>query len=105
MEVPHGRRLARRSLLRQPLPIDEPVARLRVDREVADVERGEVLEEVGSLRRRDLEVAEARFDDGARPRDLVPGDGNAEPRIGRPPSSDSDQEVGKPRRDELGVEP
>src|SRR6185369_13961372 len=44
----------------------------------------------------DLEIPESRLDDGRRAGDLVPGDGDAEPRIVRAPSADSDQYIWHP---------
>ncbi len=77
----------------KPLPIDETFARIGIHREVADLKCGEVLEEVAALRRSHAEIAKPRFDDDARARDLVPRHRNAEPRIGRSPAADADQQI------------
>src|SRR5262245_46820462 len=47
----------------QPLPVDEAVPLLGIDREVADVQRRQVLEEMRPLRRDDVQVLETGLDD------------------------------------------
>ena len=70
--------------------VEEAVALEGIDGEIGDTERGEVLEEVGALRGIDLEVVETCFDDDACGRDIGPLDGNAQPGVGRAPTSRAD---------------
>ena len=56
----------KRGLRAQPRPIDEPLAGIAVDGEVADLEGDQVLEEVAALRGGDAQVAEPALDDDAR---------------------------------------
>src|SRR5208283_2691718 len=58
-QVPHAAMLLDGGLVGEPLPIHEAFAGIGVDGEVADLEGGEVLEEVAALRRDYAKVAEA----------------------------------------------
>src|SRR5919106_4457191 len=86
----------------EPVPVDGSV--VGVDGEVADVEGGQVLEEMAALRGHDFEVAQAGLDDHFRARHLIPCDRDAEPGIARAPASDADQDVRSALRHELRVE-
>src|SRR6202034_4223620 len=48
-------------LLAQPLPINRAFSGIWIDREVADLESGKVLEEMAALRRRNAKISEAGF--------------------------------------------
>src|ERR1039458_7099607 len=48
-----------RRLFSQPLPIDEALACIGVDGEVADLKGGEILEKMAALRRNHAQVAES----------------------------------------------
>ena len=72
----------------------DAVAAEGVDGEVADAERGEVLEEVGALAGVDLEVVQAGFYDDLRGADVRPLDGDAQPRVAAPPAAGADEEIG-----------
>src|SRR5262245_12619298 len=61
-QVADAAALARRRLRGEPVPSHEALALVGVHREVADLERGQVLEEVAALRRGHAEVAEAGLD-------------------------------------------
>src|SRR6266705_1313615 len=80
-EVANEATLALGRLGLDPVPVDEALAVVGVDREVADLERGQVLEEMAALRGRDPEILEAGLDDDAGPGDLIPGHRDAEPGI------------------------
>src|SRR5262249_56838028 len=90
-QVAQGAALRDGRLPSDPVPVDEAFPEVLVHGEVADLERGEVLEEVAALRRGHAEVAKPGLHDRARAGDLLPGDGNPEPRIVRAPASDADQ--------------
>src|SRR6266511_3027483 len=79
-EMAHSSGLLHGRLLSQPGPVHQAFAEVGIDGEIGDAEGREVLEEVAALRGSDAKVAEARLDDDARPGDLLPCDGNAEPR-------------------------
>src|SRR5271157_551647 len=59
LQMPHAAVLLDGGLVGEPLPIHEAFAGVGVDGEVADLECGEVLEEVAALRRDHAKVAEA----------------------------------------------
>src|ERR1017187_5692614 len=91
-------------LRRQPLPIYKAFARVGIHREVANLERRQVLKEVAALRRGHPKIAEAGLDNHPRSGNLVPGNGNAEPRFVRSPAPDADQRIRLALRTQLGVE-
>ena len=72
------------------LPIDA-VASEGVDGEVADAERGEVLEEVCALARIDLEAVQSCLDNDLGCADLRPLDRDAKPRVGASPTARADK--------------
>ena len=76
----------------EPIPVDGPAAVLFVNREEGDPVAREVVKEVRSERGLDLEIREVSLDDRADRRNLRPGDGKAEPRVARTPSSRADQD-------------
>ena len=63
--MPHAFPLFQRGLGCQLLPIDRAFSGIGIHSEIPDLKCGEILEEVTALRRRDPEVAEARFHNGA----------------------------------------
>ena len=73
--------------------LQHTVARIGVDGEVAHSKRGQVLEEVRTLRGVYVVVLQARLHDDARCRDVRPLDGYAQPVVARPPSSRTYQHV------------
>src|ERR1700722_11360590 len=77
----------------EPVPIYRAFPRIRIHREVADLKRGEVLEEMTALRGRDTKVAETCLNDQARPGNLIPVHGYSQPGIVRPPAAHSDQKI------------
>jgi len=103
-QVLHARLLLDHRLGRKPVPVDEPVAQLRVHGEVAGVVGGQVLEEVSPLRGGDPEVLEAGLDDDPRAGDLVPGDRNSEEGIRRPPPPHPEKDIGNLAARQGGVE-
>ena len=91
---------------------EEAVARVGADGEVADTERGEVLEEMRALRGIDMVALECRLDDDAGGGDVRPLDGDAEPGVAGAPAAWADEDlvvasavaVALCRHDELTVE-
>src|SRR5438270_12337142 len=61
----------------EPLPIHKTFARVGIDGEIADLECGEILEEVSALRGCYAEVAEAGLNDDTGSENLVPFDWNS----------------------------
>jgi len=82
--------LGRGRLPGKPVPVN-PKIPFMVDREVADLEAGEVVEEVGSQGGFDLEVIKIGFDDRPNRRDLRPGDRDPKPGVTRSPAAGADQ--------------
>ena len=66
---------------------------------------GEILEEVRPLRRTDAVVGQPGLHDRAGTRDLIPAHRDAQPRIGRAPASDTDEQIRRGRIAKLGIEP
>src|SRR6476659_3598339 len=93
-EVADARAVAFRGEYSQPFPVHKTLARFRIHREVADTRCHQVLEEVRALRWRDLEVAEAGFDDHPDAVYLVPRDGQTQRRFARAEPADSYKNVG-----------
>ena len=81
VKMPDASFFGHRRLVSQPIPIDRAFARFRIHREIADLKRGQILEEMAALRRGDAKIAEPRFNDHTRAGDFVPLDRNTEPRI------------------------
>ena len=73
--------------------LEQTIARVGVDGEVADTERREVLEEVGALRGVDVVVLETGLDDDAGCRDVGPLDGNAQSVVAGAPAARADEHV------------
>src|SRR3989304_1427137 len=88
----------------EPVPVEEPLPRLGVDGEVADVVRDQVLEEVRSLRGAHVEVAKAGLDDHPGAGDLIPGDGDAEEWLARAPAAGADEDITSALGAKAGVE-
>src|SRR5579859_769618 len=80
-------------MISEPTPVEKAFSGVGVHREVADLERSEVLEEVAALRGGHAKVAEAGFHDGARSGNFVPLDRYAQPGIVRSPAPHSDQQI------------
>ena len=87
----------------EPLPIHKALSGIGIHRKVTDLECGKVLEEVATLRGRHTKVAESGLNDYACPRNLVPGNRDAEPRIIRAPAADSNQQIRDSLFTQLGV--
>ena len=66
---------------------------MRVDGEIADAERGEVLEEVGTLGGIHMVVLQGRLDDDAGRTDMRPLHGDTQPVVTRAPASRSHEDV------------
>ena len=64
-------------LRRQPFPIHRAFAQIRVDREVPNLKRREILKKMTSLGWRNPKIAEACFQDDPRARYFIPFHGNA----------------------------
>ena len=71
-----------RSLVRQPLPVDEPFPGIGVHGEISDLEGCEVLKKMAALRGGDSEIAEPSFNDDSGSGDFVPLHRDAEPWLG-----------------------
>ena len=84
--------------------IEPPVADSRIEGHVTDPERGEVLEEVGSLRRVHAEIFETALGNHPSLGNLRPQDRNAEPRVARPPAPGPHQYIISPLLLHLQVE-
>lgn len=82
----------------------DAIATEGVDSEVRDAERGEVLEEVGALRRIDLEIVQSRLDYNPGSRDVRPLDGDAKPRVARAPATRTDVDAVAAFVEELTVD-
>ena len=84
------------TLAKQPIPIQQPFPLLGIHREVADAQRGKILEKVGALGGRHHQVAETAFHNDAGTADLVPGNGNAQPGIAAAPAPNPHEDVPAP---------
>ena len=82
-----------RQLVEYVLPVDA-IASESIDGEIADSERGEVLEEVRALRRVDLEFVYAGFHNDLCCTDMTPPYGNAEPWVAAAPTAGTDEHIG-----------
>src|ERR1022692_2552962 len=65
-QVAHAAMFLNCGLGRQPFPINEALAGIRVDGKVADLKRGEILKEMAALRRNHPEIAKSRLYNNAR---------------------------------------
>ena len=81
-----------RKLVKDVLPVDA-VATERINRQIANAKRGEVLKEVRALTRVNLEAIESCLYNNLRSTDVTPLHRNAEPRVAASPTTRSDEEV------------
>src|SRR5579885_287842 len=80
-------------LISKPLPIHKAIACIRIDCEIANLKRGEVLEEMAALGRGNPVIKEPGFNDDPRAGNLVPLNRDSEPGIFRSPSAHAYQKV------------
>ncbi len=92
-EVAYASLFFLRRVVSKPLPIDRTFPRIRIHREVADLECHQVLKEMAPLRRNHAEVAESGFDDDAGSGNLIPLDGNPQPWVVGAESPDTDEQL------------
>src|SRR5688572_6521366 len=92
-EVAHAAAVAHGRLCGEPRPVHGALTGLRVDREIPDAERHQVLKKMRALRRRDPEIMETGLHDRAGPADLIPHDRHAESWLTRTQPADDDQQI------------
>ena len=73
--------------------LEDAVASVGVDCEIADTKGCEILEEVRALRGVNVIVLETSLDDDAGGRDVGPLDGNAQPRVAGAPTARTNEDV------------
>src|ERR1700724_2212924 len=78
----------------QPLPVHKSLSGVRVHREVPDLKRRKILEEMAALRWRDAQVARSRLYDHPGSGDLIPCNRDSEPGVVRPPTTHPDEQIG-----------
>src|SRR5208282_940163 len=93
LQVADAALLFYRRLFVQPPPIYSAFTGIGIHGEITYLEGGQVLEEMAALRGSHPEIAEPGLDDHTRAGDFVPFHRNAEPRFGRSPAADADQQV------------
>src|SRR4029077_2174510 len=77
----------------QPLPVHKPLSGIRIHREVPDLKRRKILEEMAAVRWRDAQVTQSRLYDHPGSGDLIPCNWDSEPWVVRPPTTNPDEQI------------
>src|SRR6266851_700201 len=77
----------------QPLPVHKSLSGVRIHREVPDLKRRKILEEMAALRWRHAQVTQSRLYDHPGSGDLIPCNWDSEPRVVRPPTTNPDEQI------------
>src|SRR5882672_9965176 len=77
----------------QPLPVDKSLSGVRIHREVPDLKRRKILEEMAALRWRHAQVTQSRLYDHPGSGDLIPCNWDSEPWVVRPPTTNPDEQI------------
>jgi hypothetical protein len=86
MEMANAALYFQHGLRPQPLPVQESLSGVRIHREVPDLKRRKILEEVAALRWRHPQVTQSRLYDYPGSGDLIPCNRDSKPWVVRPPT-------------------
>src|SRR5260370_9707656 len=80
----------------QPLPVQKSLSGVRIHREVPDLKRRKILEEMAALRWRHAQVTHSRLYDHPGSGDLIPCNWDSEPTVVPPPTTNPDEQICSP---------